>query len=220
MNPYTGASVIVNVSAAHNNGSPYAAALVTAVHPDGRVSARVLYDTAPDHPLARHRPEHLADVAFHDGISPGEGNKGGLYGAFWPAGSLEMQIAIILQQQEQIMTEVSQAQQDVNAAAAAFTSAASTISTVAADLGSVLSNVQAQLAALNAQIAALGTPVDTSALDSAVQGFAAPLAALQSADAALDAIETPAPSAGTTTGSTATAPATPVAAGDSGAGSN
>jgi hypothetical protein len=215
MTPYVGAPVVVNVAAQHNGGSPVAAGIVTGIPAENRVNVRVSYDT-PEHHVHRHRPEWLADVPFHDTADWTSANKGGLFGAFWPAGALEMQIAIILQQQEQIMTEVSQAQQDVNAAAAAFTSAASTISTVAADLGSVLSNVQAQLTALNAQIAALGTPVDTSALDSAVQGFAAPLAALQSADAALDAIETPAPSAGTTT----TAPATPVAAGDSGAGSN
>ena len=111
----------------------------------------------------------------------------------------------IIENQEKIMTELSQQQADVNTAATALTNAANAISTVAADLAGVLANIQAQLAALqNANPA-----VDTSALDTAVQGIAAPLAALQAADAALDAIETPAPAA----------PATPVITGDTGSAS-
>lgn len=207
--PYPGALVLVNVDAAHNGGSPHAPAVVTAVRPDGRVNVRVTYDGPPSdqYPGARHRPEYLTGVEFHDTADPAAANRHGQYGAFWPPGL--MLAAAILQNQETIMSELSQQQSDVNAAAATLTSAATTISTVASDLGNVLSSINAELASLNAQIAALGTPVDTSALDTAVAGLAAPLAALQAADAALDAIETPA-------ATTTPAPAAPVASGDSG----
>ena len=123
MIPYVGAPVVVNVAAQHNGGSPYAAALVTAVRDGGdgtsRVNARVLYDAPPNHAMPRHHaPEHLTDVAFHDGVTPQEGNKGGLFGAFWPAGSLGIQIALILDQQEFIMTELSTQQTDIDNATA------------------------------------------------------------------------------------------------------
>lgn len=108
----------------------------------------------------------------------------------------------IIENQEKIMSELSQQQTDVNAAATALTTAAATITTVANDLGTVLANIQAQLAAL----AAANPAVDTSALDTAVAGISGPLAALQAADAALDAIETPA----------STTPAAPVSSGDTG----
>jgi hypothetical protein len=195
--PYLGATVLVNVDAAHNSGEPLAPAAVTAVHPDGRVNVHVLWNGPPSHPFGHHRPEYLTDVSFHDTTDPAGAMRHGQYGAFWPDGP---DLATILHNQELIMTEVSQSQTDINNAAAALTSAAATISTVATDLGTVLANVQAQLAALQAANPA----VDTSALDTAVQAIAAPLAALQAADAALDAIETPA------------APAEPVASGDGG----
>ena len=67
------------------------------------------------------------------------------------------------------------AQDDINAAVAA-------IQAVAADLAAAVANIQAE-------IAALGTPVDTGPLNTAV-------AALQQAQAAVDALETPAPPAG------------------------
>lgn len=71
------------------------------------------------------------------------------------------------------------AQDDVNAAVTA-------ISGVTTDLATTVGNIQTEIANLNAQIAAGGgTPVDTSALDTAVT-------ALQQAQASVDALETPA----------------------------
>ena len=83
------------------------------------------------------------------------------------------------------------AQDDVSAAAAALISLANAIGTIASDLQAAQANIKAQIAALEAKIASLGTPVDTTALNEAVAGIAGPLAALQSADAAVDALETP-----------------------------
>ena len=195
MIPYVGATVLVNVDAAHNSGSPVAPALITAIRPGGRVNARVLYDRPP-HGASLWHPEWLEDIAFHDTTDPATANKAGLYGAFWPSGP---DLATILKNQEKLMA----AQDDVTAAAAAMVSAANTISTVAADLTAAQANVQTEISALNAQIAAAGAPVDTTALNTAVAGLSAPIAALQAADTAVDALETPAPAA-------------PVAAGDSG----
>jgi len=53
-----------------------------------------------------------------------------------------------------------------------------------------VANIQAEIASLKA------SGVDTTALDAAVAGLAAPLASLQSADASVDALETPAPAPG------------------------
>jgi hypothetical protein len=76
----------------------------------------------------------------------------------------------ILRRIERKVDQIMAAQDDVNAAVAA-------IQAVAADLVAAVANIQAE-------IAALGTPVDTSALNAAVEG-------LQSAQAAVDALETP-----------------------------
>lgn len=71
------------------------------------------------------------------------------------------------------------AQDDINNAVTA-------IQGVTSDLATAASNIQAEIANLNSQIAAGGgTPVDTSALDTAVT-------ALQQAQASVDALETPA----------------------------
>ena len=120
MNPYQGATVLVNVDAAHNTGQPLAPAIVTAVNGDGTVNARVLYDAEPPAAFGHHhRPEHLASVTFYDTADAGEANKAGLYGAFWPDAPQQQEIATILTNQEKIMA----AQDDITAAAAAITSA-------------------------------------------------------------------------------------------------
>jgi nicotinamidase-related amidase len=232
MTPYVGAPVVVNVASQHNGGSPHAAALVTAVDGD-RVNVRVLYDSPP-HLLPRHAPEHLTDVAFHSGVTPEEGNKGGLFGAFWPAGSLELQIQLLTDQQEFLMTELSGIQSDIDAATAALNNAAevlgtaaTTITGVATDMGTQTTAVQAALAAFQAA----NPGADTTALDTAVSGLSTPLdalqaaaTALQSADTALDSAVTSASTAAgsaTTTGTSTTEPASPapVTGGDTGAAS-
>jgi hypothetical protein len=181
--PYLAATVVVNVAPAHNNGSTLAPAIITAIRPDGKLNVRVLYD-APSHSLVHPHADHITEVVFHDTDDPEAANRQGLYGAFWPQSG----IATILDNQEKIMA----AQDDITAAATAITDAANTMSTVATDLQAVQANIQAEIAALNAQIAAAGAPVDTTALNTAVEGLAAPVAALQAADTALDGLETPA----------------------------
>jgi prefoldin subunit 5 len=90
--------------------------------------------------------------------------------AMWPwqldeqLAALQIQINTLNKEVKRIMT----AQSDVDAAVAAHQA-------VTADLTSAVTTIQAE-------IAALGTPVDTSALDTAVT-------ALQAADAAVDALE-------------------------------
>jgi hypothetical protein len=239
MNPYVGAPVVVNVAAAHNGGSPYAAALVTAVSPgDGdttRVNVRVLYDAPPNHALPRHHaPEHLTDVAFHSGVTPEEGNKGGLFGCFWPAGSLELQIQLLTDQQEFLMTELSTVQSDIDAATAALNNAAEVLGTAATSITGVATDMGTQTTAVQAALAAFQAAnpgADTTALDTAVSGLSTPLAALQaaatalqSADTALDSAVTSASTAAgsaTTTGTSTTEPASPapVTGGDTGAAS-
>ena len=173
MGPYLGALVLVNVAAAHNNGSPVAPAVITNVLPSGRVNARVQYDgPTAAHLASRHRPEWLEDITFHDTTDPAVANKHGLYGAFWPDGP---DVSTILENQEKIMA----AQDDINAAVSA-------VQAVTADLTSAASDIQAEIATLNSQLAAAGSAtVDTSALDAAI-------APLQAAQAAVDALETPA----------------------------
>ena len=169
--PYLGAVILVNVATAHNNGSPVAPGVITAVLPSGRVNARVLYDgPTAAHLASRHRPEWLEDIAFHDTTDPVVANRHGLYGAFWPDGP---DVSTILENQEKIMA----AQDDINAAVSA-------VQAVTADLTSAAANIQAEIAALNAQItAAGGTAVDTTQLDAVI-------APLQAAQAAVDALET------------------------------
>jgi len=194
VNPYLGATVLVNVNAAHNNGGPLAPALVTAVNADGSVNVRVMYD-GPQLWLGRHRPEWLTGVQFHDTTDPQVANRAGSYGAFWPDGP---DVTTILDQMEAIMA----AQDDVNAAVSA-------VQAVTADLTAATANIAAEIANLNSELAAAGQPtVNTSALNAA-------LAPLQAAQAAVDALETPAAAApaapaGGTAGST-------VSAGDTGA---
>jgi hypothetical protein len=193
MKPYLGADVLVNVDAAHNNGSPVAPGKITALRPDGRVNVRVLYDAHP-RLLSRHAPEHITDAAFHDTTDPAAAMRQGQYGAFWPDGP---DLAAILYNQEMIMA----AQDDINAAVTA-------IQAVTSDLTSAATAIQSEIANLNSQLAAAGTStIDTSALNTAVT-------ALQTAQAAVDALEpapapAPAPAA-------PTAPATPVSGSDTG----
>ena len=201
MNPYQGATVLVNVDAAHNNGQPLAPAVVTAVNGDGTVNVRVLYDAEPTAPAwgHRHQQEYLARVTFYDTADAGEANKAGLYGAFWPDAPQQQEIATILTNQEKIMAT----QDDITAAAAAITNASTVISTVATDLGNVQSLITGTLAAFQAANPA----VDTSALNTAVGALNAPLAALQAADSALDTAASAAASAVTTTPAVPAAPA-------------
>jgi len=208
VNPYQGATVLVNVSAAHNSGQPLAPALVTAVNGDGTVNVRVLYDAPPALPgFGRHsRPEHLADIPFHDTADPASANRQGQYGAFWPQSPDQH----IQQELEKIMA----VQDQINAAVSAVQSAVAAVQAVTADLTSAASSIQAQIAALNSQIAAGGgTPVDTTALDTAVQALTAAVGPLQAAQAAVDALE-PAPAP---VPAESTAPST-VNAGDDGSG--
>src|ERR1700758_1156470 len=156
--PYLGAPVLVNVDAAHNNGSPVAPGRITALRPDGRVNVRVFYDTAP-HLLSRHAPEHLAGVAFHDTTDPAAANRLGQYGAFWPDGP---DLAAILYNQEIIMA----AQDDINAAVTAVTGLLSDVSAKVTDVTAQVATLGTDLTAIQAQIAA-GQPVDTSALNTA-----------------------------------------------------
>src|ERR1700688_4325667 len=98
MKPYLAATVLVNVDAAHNNGSPLAAAIVTAVHADGTVNVRVQYDAHPFH-FGHPRPECLTHITFHDTADPTTANQQGTYGAFWPQGP---DLETILNNQEKI----------------------------------------------------------------------------------------------------------------------
>lgn len=84
------------------------------------------------------------------------------------------EINIILGKLEIIVERMMTVQDDVNAAVAA-------VQAVVTDLTSAVANIQAEIAALN-------VPVDTSQLDAAV-------ASLQQSQAAVDALETPAPPA-------------------------
>jgi hypothetical protein len=206
--PYLGAVVLVNVDAAHNNGSPVAPALVTHVGGDGSVNVRVLYDGPPSHlhPLGeRHRPEWLTGVAFHDTTDPAVANRHGLYGAFWPAAPAQAAASDI---EERIMA----LQDEINTAAATLVTATNTISQVAADLGTVKSDIAAALASFQADNPA----ADTSGLNAAVAGIAGPLAALQAADTALGAA-VPAPAAPAEPApAEPAAPAETVSAGDTG----
>ena len=79
-----------------------------------------------------------------------------------------------LQRIEQKVDKIMAAQDDINAAVAA-------IQAVGSDLLAAVQNIQAEIAALQSA----GTPVDTTALDAAV-------GSLQQAQAAVDALETPA----------------------------
>lgn len=191
MNPYLAATVLVNVDAAHNNGQPVAPAVITALNADGTVNVRVLYDSAP--PLFgehHHRQEHLTDVAFHDTTDPAAANRQGLYGAFWPAAPAQQDLTHI----EQILEKTMTVQNDIDTAATTIQSAVSAIQATAADLTSAASAIQSEIASLNSQISAGGgTPVDTSALDSAVSALSAAVAPLQQAQAAVDALEPAAP---------------------------
>ena len=214
MNIYQGATVLVNVSAAHNNGQHLAPAIVTAVNQGATVNVRVLYDAPPIAPGFghRHRPDWLEGVTFHDTTDPASANREGRYGAFWPRAPQQQEIAIITEQLEKIMA----AQDDIASAVTAINTAVTATSAVAGDLNTAAANIQAEIAALNAQIAAAGgTPVDTTALNTAVSALNAAVAPLQAAQAAVDALETPAPAPVAAPAAEGTAGST-VAAGDGG----
>jgi hypothetical protein len=155
MTPYLGATVLVNVDASHNGGSPVAPAKVTAVHPDGTVNVRVTYDGPPSHqhPLGHHRPEWLTGVLFRDTTDPAAAMRLGQYGAFWPDGP---DLAAILYNQEMIMTAL----QDLQAADAALKAEVATfltdIQTALTNAGSANDPAIAQVVAdINAEVAAL-----------------------------------------------------------------
>lgn len=204
MGPYQGVTVLVNVSAAHNNGQPLAPAIVTAVNDDGTVNVRVQYDAPPPvSGFGRHsHPEHLTNLALHD-TDPVSANSQGLYGAFWPP--YMQDLIILIEYQEKIMA----AQQDIDAAVSAIQAAVTAVQAVTTDLTSAASAIQSEISDLNAQIAAGGgTPVDTTALNTAMSALSAAVAPLQAAQAAVDALEpAPAPTP---------APASTVDAGDNG----
>jgi D-alanyl-D-alanine dipeptidase len=90
---------------------------------------------------------------------------------------------------EIIMSQQSTEQADIDAATAAITNLTGIVTTVAADLETAQANILAEITALKQANPA----VDTTKLDAAVAGIATPLAALQTADTAVDALETPAP---------------------------
>lgn len=81
-------------------------------------------------------------------------------------------------------------QDDINAAVAALQNEESGVAATAADLQVAVTNIQNELASLQSQ------GVDTSALNAAVAGLSQPMSDLQAAQAAVDALETPAPPTG------------------------
>jgi hypothetical protein len=167
MNPYKGATVLVNVAPDRNNGSTIAPAIVSAVLPSGRLNVRVLYDesqlNAP-HPYS----DYIPGVAFHGAADPAEANKQGLYGAFWPQPQLQQEIATILTNQENIMSGLTDLQDANTAQAAAIAAMQAEWTTFLADVTAALSNadsdaavesaaqlVAQQTAAISAQTAAM-----------------------------------------------------------------
>jgi hypothetical protein len=132
VNPYVGAPVIVNVGGAQADGSDVAAGLITAVRPDGRVNVRVQYDGPDEH--FHHHPEWLEDVPFYDTSDYLSANQGGLFGAFWPGGSMQDQLLqTIIEQQEKIMTAL-------DALKAADVALKSEVTTAIADWATTLAN--------------------------------------------------------------------------------
>jgi peptidoglycan hydrolase CwlO-like protein len=100
------------------------------------------------------------------------------------------QVRDLAEDTDKKVSAIMAAQDDVNAAAAELVSITNTLGTIGSDLNAAVANIKAEIAALQSANPA----VDTTALNAAVAGVAAPLAALQSADAAVDALETPASS--------------------------
>ena len=94
---------------------------------------------------------------------------------------IEQMLITIEQKENAIMA----AQDDVNAAAATLVSLTNTLGTVAGDLNAAVAKVQAEID----QLKQANPAVDTSALNDAVNGLAAPLAALQSADTAVQGVQ-------------------------------
>ena len=94
---------------------------------------------------------------------------------------IEAQLNQILQKENAIMA----AQDDVNAAAATLVSLTNTLGTVAGDLNAAVAKIQAEID----QLKQANPAVDTTALNDAVNGLAAPLAALQSADSAVQGVQ-------------------------------
>lgn len=94
---------------------------------------------------------------------------------------IEQMLTIIEQKENAIMA----AQDDVNAAVTALTSAASALGTVTSDLTAAVARVQAEID----QLKQANPAVDTTALNAAVEGLAAPLAALQGADTAVQGVQ-------------------------------
>lgn len=77
---------------------------------------------------------------------------------------------------------------DIAAATAAVSAAANTMTAIGADLQEAALNIQAQIATLVGQ----GADIDTGALNAAVDNLNRAVAPLQQAQAAVDALETPA----------------------------
>ena len=162
--PYLGATVLVNVDAARNNGSPVAPATVTRLNEDGTLNVRVLYDAPPSH-YSRHRPEHLTDVTFHDTTDPAAAMRHGQYGAFWPDGP---DLATIICNEERIMSGLTDLQAAVTAQGTAITAMQAEWTAFLADLTTALGNedsdaaveaasqlVTQQTASITAQTAAM-----------------------------------------------------------------
>ena len=82
--------------------------------------------------------------------------------------------------------KIMSAQTDVDAAVTAVGGLVTDVAEVVADLKVAVANIQAE-------IASFGTPVDTTALNAAVAGFTEAETSLAEAQAAVDALETPAP---------------------------
>jgi peptidoglycan hydrolase CwlO-like protein len=122
----------------------------------------------------------------------------------------------IIENQEKIMTELSQAQTDINTAVEVVTGLLTDVGDKLADVNTQLGTLATDLLAIQQQIAN-GQPVDTSALNTMVGNVAAVQASLDSTSAALDTAvanvtavaSPPAPAV----------PAEPVAGGDTGSAS-
>ena len=176
MNPYLGAVVLVNVNAAHNGGGPVAPGVITRLNEDGTVNVAVVYDADPAGFL-HHRPATVTSAVFHDTTDPAVANKAGLYGAFWPASTIQAEIDELMADQEKLMSEQADFQADVAA------------------LGSFLTGLTAQLTAIQAALANQGVtnvgPLD--ALVAQANALAPALAALPGGAPAA----APAPASGT-----------------------
>ena len=94
---------------------------------------------------------------------------------------IQQQLNQINRKEDAIMA----AQDDVNAAAATLVSLTNTLGTVASDLNAAVAKIQAEID----QLKQANPAVDTTALNDAVNGLAAPLAALQSADTAVQGVQ-------------------------------